>query len=421
MTTPLLKGQNAALGAGRVTFTVAAAKPAADVSALLLDGSGKVRSDDDLVFYNHPAQGGVQVSGQTVTADLDRIPPDVATVVVVVSVDPLQPGAVFTTAPHVEIGQAGTAGMAFTAPDFGARETVAVLVELYRRGDAWKVRAVGQGYASGLAGLATDYGVNIHDDSAAGTVPAAPVPATVARQTAPAHTASAHTAPGAPARVSLIKVEHQAPGLLEPARQAGQVLAGGGIAGRRAAVYLILDHDYYMQEMYESFAVQAFAERVLALSANLDDDGAVPVIFSNWREPLVQEIRLDNYRGRIEQLHTQFDWGPGKVADAMRCAVDHYQASGAADPAFVIVQVGDEPWDKGEMRSFLQNTGTRGIFWLFVGFGHGSLAFYQNLNPSDPASFANVAFFDAGKNPGSIPGDRFYSGLLEAFGAWLRR
>ncbi|MGW0647160.1 VWA domain-containing protein [Streptomyces badius] len=87
-----------------------------------------------------------------------------------------------------------------------------------------------------------------------------------------------------------------------------------------------------MEELYEPFAVQAFAERVLALSANLDD-GTVPVIFSSGQEPFLEEIRLDNYRGRIGQL--QVEWGWGNVADAMRRAVSHYQESGAADPAFV--------------------------------------------------------------------------------------
>ncbi|MFF7717634.1 VWA domain-containing protein [Streptomyces sp. NPDC007988] len=304
----------------------------------------------------------------------------------------------------MSITQAGTAGMAFTAPDFSARETVVVLAELYRRGEVWKVRAVGQGYATGLAGLATDYGVDI-DEDATSTSPG-PVPA--------------QPGPVAGEAVDLSKVQRQAPALLEPARQAGQALVSRGIADRRAAVYLILDHDYHMEEMYESFAVQAFAERVLALSANLDDDGTVPVIFSSGREPFLEEIRLDNYRGRIGQLHTQVDWGWGNVADAMRRTVSHYQESGAADPAFVIVQVGDEPWDKAEVRSLLQNTATLGVFWLFVGFGRGKLAFYKNLNASASASFTNVAFYDASKNPGSVPGDRFYTGLLEAFGAWMK-
>ncbi|MET7519554.1 VWA domain-containing protein [Streptomyces sp. NPDC005480] len=294
--------------------------------------------------------------------------------------------------------------LSFTAPDFTSGETVVVLAELYRRQGGWKVRAVGQGYASGLAGLATDYGVEVEP-----TAPSVPVPAQ-ARETS----GSARTV------VDLAKVERRAPGLVAPARQAGQALVNRGIADRRAAVYLILDHEWHMEELYESFAVQAFAERVLALSANLDDDGTVPVIFSSKDEPFLEEIRLDNYRGRIGQLHTQVDWGWGNVAASMRRAVAHYQESGAADPAFIVTQVGDEPWDKAEVRSLLQNTASLGVFWLFVGFGRGKLAFYKNLNASASATFTNVAFHDASKNPGSVPGERFYLCLVDAFAAWMR-
>jgi hypothetical protein len=104
----------------------------------------------------------------------------------------------------------------------------------------------------------------------------------------------------------------------------------------------------------------------------------------------------------------------------MRRAVGHYQESGAADPAFIVTQVGDEPWDKAEVRSLLQNTASLGVFWLFVGFGRGKLAFYKNLNASVSASFTNVAFYDASKNPGSVPDERFYAGLVDAFALWLR-
>ncbi|WP_280355531.1 VWA domain-containing protein [Nocardia otitidiscaviarum] len=293
----------------------------------------------------------------------------------------------------------------FKAPDFSNGETVVVLAELYRRGDDWKVRAVGQGYSSGLAGLATDYGVTVDDGSS----------------DSPSSGSSETVGARAALPAGLMKVETQAPALLGPAREAGQALAGAGLTGRRAAVYLVLDHGYDMQELYESFAVQAFAERVLALSANLDDDGTVPVIFSGEREPFLEEISLGNYRGRIGQLHTQVDWGWGNVAHAMRRIVSHYQESGSPDPAFAIVQVGSEPYDKSEIRSLLQNTALLGVFWLFVGFGRGKLAFYKNLNASTSATFTNVAFYDAGKNPGSVPGERFYSSLTDAFGTWLLR
>ncbi|MFC9815903.1 VWA domain-containing protein [Streptomyces virginiae] len=137
-----------------------------------------------------------------------------------------------------------------------------------------------------------------------------------------------------------------------------------------------------MEELYESFA-----ERVLALSANLDDDGTVPVIFSSGREPFLEEIRLDNCRGRIGQLHTQVDWGWGSVSDAMRRAVSHYQESGATDPAFVVTQVGDEPYDKAEVRSLLQNTASLGIFWLFVGSAAASSPSTRTSTPPPPRPF----------------------------------
>lgn len=138
------------------------------------------------------------------------------------------------------------------------------------------------------------------------------------------------------------------------------------------------------------------------------------------REPFLEKIRLDNDRGRIGQSHTQVDGGWGNVAQAMRRAVGHYQKSGVAGPALIVTQVGDEPWDKAQVRSLLQNTGSLGVFWLFVGFGRGKLAFYKNLNTSAPATFTNVAFYDASKKPGAVPGGRFDTGLLDAFATWMR-
>jgi len=383
----LNKGENAALDSRSVAFHVTERGPALDVSGLLLGPNGKVRTDADLVFYHHLAQDGVRLSGHTLTVDLPRIPADVETVAVVASIDPLVRDAVFTTAPVLTVTQDGGTGLTFTPPRFDARETVVVLAEAYRRADGWKVRAVGQGYASGLAGLAADYGVDVE-----------PAPTTGSAQ-----------------------LPDHASALLAPKRQADEALARTGAAGKRASVYLILDHDWAMQELYESFAVQTFSERVLALSLSLDDDGTVPVIFSTGNEPLLEEIRLDNYQGRIGQLHTGLHWGWGNVAAAMRLAVDHYGESGAAARAFVIVQVGDEPWDKPQFRALLQNSADLGVFWLFVGFGRGKLAYYKNLNTSSSAGFTNVAFYEVGKNPGAIPEEEFYAGLVDAFGTWMNR
>lgn len=395
--TTIAKGGNAALQLGPVNLEVAARGAAVDVSALLLGANGKVRTDRDLVFYNNPTHDGVSVIDHTINAHLPKIPNDVTGVVIVVSVDTALRATTFTTAPQLTVTQPGAATLRFAPPNFTSGETVVVLAELYRRNEAWKIRAVGQGYASGLAGLATDYGVDVDDE------PASP----------PAQQNQIS------ASIELTKVAQRAPALLSTARQAGQALTQSGIAGSRAAVYLVLDHSYVSQELYESFAIQAFAERILALSANLDDDGVVPVVFASGDEPFLEEISLDNYKGRIGQLHTQVDWGWRDAVEAMRCVVNHYQASGATDPAFVVVHVSDEPQDKSDLRTLLQNTAPLGLFWLFVGFGRGKLAFYKNLNSSASAKFANVAFYDAGKNPGSVPGEQFFTRLTDAFGAWL--
>ncbi|WP_280241957.1 hypothetical protein [Nocardia abscessus] len=70
------------------------------------------------------------------------------------------------------------------------------------------------------------------------------------------------------------------------------------------------------------------AASVVALAANLDDDGTVPAVLSGRREPFVEDFSLENYRGRIGQLHTRVDWGWSQVDEAMRCVVNHYQESG---------------------------------------------------------------------------------------------
>ncbi|MFI6551431.1 TerD family protein [Streptomyces griseus] len=148
----------------------------ADVSVLLLDGDGKVRSDVDFCFYNNPVagNGSVQLLGKTPTADgsedrisfdLDAVPQEIDKVVVAAS---RYAGSRFGELDDLRLTLADSAGdglVRFAVE--GADEVSAVIFgELYRRSGEWKFRAVGQGYASGLAGLATDYGVDIDDDAA---------------------------------------------------------------------------------------------------------------------------------------------------------------------------------------------------------------------------------------------------------------
>lgn len=182
----MVKGANVALAdlsddVGSVIVSLGWASPTgegdADVSVLLLDSNGKVRSDSDFYFYNHPvaADGSVQLLGKTPTADgsedrisfdLTAVPGEVERVVVAAS---RYEGSSFGELDDVRITLADAAGEGLLRFAVDDADSVAAVIfgELYRRGDGWKFRAVGQGYASGLAGLATDFGVDIEDDAAA--------------------------------------------------------------------------------------------------------------------------------------------------------------------------------------------------------------------------------------------------------------
>ncbi len=146
-----------------------------DGSALLLDSNRKVRSDDDLVFFNQPTSrdGSVQHLGQTTTdsgvqeglgLDLEAVPADVDAIAVTASVGDGTFGDLEGLFMLVS-DQTGQPLVRYEITD-ATTETAFVFGEVYRRNGSWKVRAVGQGWSTGLAGLATDFGVSVDDDAA---------------------------------------------------------------------------------------------------------------------------------------------------------------------------------------------------------------------------------------------------------------
>ncbi|MEV5090108.1 TerD family protein [Streptomyces griseoincarnatus] len=193
-------GSNIPLPTARVTVDVAA-PVRLDVSGLLLTADGKVRSDDDFIFYNQPTGPGVTyrsgggTAPDAVTVDTAAVPPGIEKIVVTASPDAagqtfqgIEPTAT------VRDGDTGAVLATFTPPQLGS-ETALVVVEIYLRNGAWKVRAVGQGYANGLAGIATDFGVSVEEPAA----PAQPVTPQAPQASPPAPPAAAPQAPSAPA------------------------------------------------------------------------------------------------------------------------------------------------------------------------------------------------------------------------------
>ncbi|MCU1616053.1 MAG: terD3 [Frankiales bacterium] len=150
-----------------------------DASALLVNTGGKVLSDQHFVFFNNltSPDGSVEHTGDNLTGegegddeaikvDLARVPADVDKIVFTVSIyDAENRRQSFGQVRNAFIRVVNQAdGVEITRYDLSedaSTETAMIFGEVYRNGPEWKFRAVGQGYESGLAGIARDFGVNV--------------------------------------------------------------------------------------------------------------------------------------------------------------------------------------------------------------------------------------------------------------------
>jgi stress response protein SCP2 len=185
MTHAMLKGSNVLLEATAVRAVLRWAPgqgvPEVDASALLLGPDGRVRSDEDFVFYNQPRHpsGKVRLLGRkreadaltdTIQTDLAGVESGVGRILLVASADDVTFDRVRGL--RILLYDAGAVDgepLAYfdVKPETGA-ETALICGELYRRGESWKFRALGEGYSNGLKGLANDFGISVDESEEPG-------------------------------------------------------------------------------------------------------------------------------------------------------------------------------------------------------------------------------------------------------------
>ncbi|MFD7131493.1 TerD family protein [Streptomyces sp. NPDC059894] len=175
MTAELVRGQNHPLSQIRLEVRISAGTPIV-AGATLGDGSGRIPGAEWVAHPGAPTLPGLEVSRQAaadhrLAVDLDAVAADVQRVSILLALPsgvggPISFGSV--AAPFVAVtGLDGTEVASYTITGLDA-ESAVVAMELYRRQGAWKVRAVGQGYAGGLAELLTDQGLTQAHELAAG-------------------------------------------------------------------------------------------------------------------------------------------------------------------------------------------------------------------------------------------------------------
>ena len=177
--TALAPGENRPAPGDQLTITVASSA-SVDVSALLVNSAGRVRSDADFVFFNQPTGPGVVYRHGTGGPDVvgvqtSALPADVDKVVVTASLDGRGPTTFASVGALTATIESGSTALTFPISGL-TTESGVVCVEIYRRNGAWKVRAIGQGYDDGLAGIASAFGVNLDDEPEVPAAQSAPVP-----------------------------------------------------------------------------------------------------------------------------------------------------------------------------------------------------------------------------------------------------
>ncbi|MFD8146897.1 VWA domain-containing protein [Streptomyces sp. NPDC059708] len=454
--------------------------PEVDASALLLAGGGRVRSDGDFVFYNQPrhASGAVRHVGKrpgadTLDVDLAALEPDVERVVLCASAD----GGTFGHVPglHLRLLDAVSgAEVAHFAIEAGP-ETALIGGELYRRAGTWKFRAVGQGYASGLAGLATDYGITVDDAPPAPTPPRTPAPATPSGPASAARSGPAPAAPSGPppapvwpaapaqtpgpapapvtapapaeAVVRLVKGEEWLPpemrGRLSLRKEQVAVsLRKAGAGDVTARVVLVLDASGSMSTLYSRGTVAGVVERMAAVAAQLDDDGEMQawtfatnparlpdLAVGELPEWLRLHVRVGQMSvfgrkraprglepGQVDMRQVGFQNEEQKVIAEVRAFV---RANPVPAPTLVLFFSDGGVYRNAEIERELREAVEEPVFWQFVGLGRAGFGVLERFDTMPGRRVDNVGFF-AVDDIDRISDPDLYDRLLSEFPSWIR-
>ncbi|MDX3524811.1 VWA domain-containing protein [Streptomyces scabiei] len=473
----LSKGANLPVESSSVrvelTWSEGPGVPDVDASALLLTGVGRVRDDGDFVFYNQPRHASNAVAHQgkrsadgvltdTVEVNLRALEPAVERVLLCASAD----GGTFGQVPGLtlRLWDAGT-GTEFArfAMEAGT-ETAFIGGELYLRAGQWRFRAVGQGYASGLAGLASDFGITVDDAPSdpplVSPTPAPPVPATAPAVPAAAPPAAASApvpaaapgprpaaGPGPAGSPRLDKDEERLPvdmrkRLSLRKEQVAVSLRKHGAEGVTARVILVLDASGSMSFLYSKGIVADVVERMAAVAAQLDDDGQMQAWTFASNAARLPDLRIGDLPAWL-QLHVRvgqislFRRGKKPARGLVEGQIDMRTVGIQNEEQKAIAQVRtyvrENPADAPTLVLFFSDGGVyrdalierelrdaveEPIFWQFVGLGRANYGVLERFDTLPGRRVDNVGFF-AVDDIGTVPDQELYDRLLSEFPSWV--
>ncbi|QHT55672.1 stress protein [Cellulomonas sp. H30R-01] len=411
--TPLSAGQNAPLPDTTVRVEVTGA---VDLTALVLGASGTVSGDADMVFFNQTTAPGARLTGSTLDLTLGSLRPGAERVVLVAS--PATDGQTFATVGGVAVTLTSGPFAARYAPEGLSTETALVLCEVYLRGGAWKVRAVGQGYADGLAGLARDFGVDVADEPATPTAPTAP--------TAPPPPV-ATPAPAPEPAVSLTKGAEKLPAPMRETLDLRKKLVTvslekKGAAGLRARVIGVLDVSGSTAGLYRRGVFTRAVERIMPVAAALDDDAEMQMFLMGARGVRVDDLQVGDLPQWLERWTSRRPAEAGGVNNE-RAVIDEvlrYVATQPADvPTLVLFFHDGGVTDNRGTEAAIRAAVPSPVFWQFIGLGRSNYGILARLDDLQGRTVDNTGFF-ALDDIDAVPDSALYDRLVHEFPDWVR-
>jgi stress response protein SCP2 len=420
--TELTPGANASLPGGDLTVLIRHGTiPGAeiDVSAFLVTGTGKVRSDADMCFYGQPSVAGGAVAlagaagGKTrFTVAPGRIPAGVEKVVFTATIH--ENRAPFSRVPEIGLEVGGISGR---IPCAGMTETALILAELYLRNGAWKVRVVGQGFNGGLAKLAPHLGVEV----------AEPAPAPEPPKPEPAQTSPAPSASQIRLEKKLVNLEKKDKELLSLVKKVSVSLEKKRLLTDRAKVALCLDISGSMSSLYKSGKIDTLVRRVMALGYRFDDDGEIDVFLFGAKVHDWGAIGVDDYRTFVKDMQGRHPLEGGtRYGDAIARIRTFYARNNPEGlPVYVMFVTDGGTDDKAKTQRELRAAAAEPLFWQFMAIGakgvfaQARFEFLEKLDELTGRVVDNANFFQVA-DPAAPSDEEMFELMMGEYPDWLK-
>lgn len=403
------KGGNIAIPNNAIVLKVQKTNGSMDVSAYLLDVSGKVRGDADMIFFNQPVSpdGAISLSGDVFSIDVSRID---------ASVDRI---AICAVPEHGTMAGLSSVGIEiqgvalYQEPTAGMEEAAMIVGEIYRRNGDWKFRAVAQGFNGGLAPLSKHFGIDVAEEVAGvGSTP--------------------ETAPTTPSgkvdlrKQRIVSLEKSDPKLVSLAKKAAVSLEKKSMGGATAKVVLTLDISGSMSSRYRAGEVDRLVERVLGLGLNMDDDGSIEVYAFGSGAYRIGIADAGNYRTFVtDMLKKRSLEGSTHYGETIRMIRSDYggQSDFGKVPVYVMFVTDGDTNDKRLTEQQIKEAASEGIFWQFMGIGGSGVFssgfdFLEKLDDLKGRKVDNCDFFSV-PSADALTDEELYDKMMGEYPKWV--